>query len=166
MKHINKQLGVDLHVLEQKRKDRKAFMEGVNILVLILLGCSGLYLYTNMASSKKSNTHLSNMTANTALVAENSPPETIFSAKTSKDLKEQLLFEGNMVKGEQVSISFESFNKEVNYRIDFGDGQTKRMKSKTISHVYGEAGKFNLQLIINHKNKPVERVSKPIFIEN
>jgi len=71
MKHINKPFEVNLKLMESNdpHQNKRAITEGINILILIVLGCSGLYLYSSIGA-KKSTMRFSNLTKNATYVVK------------------------------------------------------------------------------------------------
>lgn len=164
MKHINKPFEVNLNVLEQKSRDKKAITEEINIAILILLGCAGLYFYSSITSQKEPHIHFSNITANAVLANDDHSSGTSESSNEVL-VKEQLLIKGHMEAGEQVYITLENFDAKAQYRIEFGDGKTQAMTEKTIRYTYEKSGNYKVKLIINSNNQPVQKISHRITIE-
>lgn len=165
MKHINKPLEVNLNFMESNdpENNRRAITEGVNILILIFLGCGGLYLYFSICSPKKRGLHFSTITTNASYTSNDHRNDQSIALPTTK--KEQLLVKGHREAGEKLVISVKSYDGKADYRIDFGDGQTKAMTNKTIQHIYERPGDYKLQLIINYQDEPVQRITRKINID-
>ena len=165
MKHFNKQLEVNLDFFDKEDSNpkRKAFMEGINITILIILGCGGLYLCSNLLLPKDPQNNFSKITANASAIsngtkkAKSNPQNTI--------QKEQLIIKGHREAGEKITLTVDGFNKKAKYRIDFGDDTRQTVTSKEVSHTYNKPGNYNILLTIGYQNEPVQRVSKKIYID-
>lgn len=165
MKHIDKSMGVNLHLLDstETNPDKKAIMERINIVILILLGCGGLYVYSNINSPKKPGIRFSNLTANSTVLSS--------AAATSNSLKKQaaqedyIQIKGYPEAGTSLAFIIDAYDENANYRIDFGDGHIKTMTDEKINHVYENAGQYRMQLIIGYHQEPVQRIEKKIIIE-
>ncbi len=164
MKHINKPLGVNFNVIEQANpnRNRKALMEGVNIIILIALGCAGLFLYYNILSPKKTHVPHSGITANTNIVADEQEHHSVPETKVEHS---QLLIEGHREAGELITFTIDNYDKKASYIIDFGNGTRKEVKNKKITYSYNRSGNYEVKLSVGYKNEAPVEFSKKIYID-
>jgi len=153
MKHIDKSMGVNLHIMDTNHysQNKKAIMERINILILIVLGCSGLYVYSNITSPKKPGVRFSTLTANATIAPSNGQ-------------KDYVKVKGTQGAGEQLQFILSNYDPNAKYRIEFGDNEMSILNKSTINHTYKNPGQYNLKLIINHDNQPVQRINQKITI--
>lgn len=163
MKHIDKTFGVNLNAIERNHsdQDKKALTEGINIFILIALGCAGLFLYSNILSSKKASFH-SGITANTNLVAVEKEEK----AYTEVDLKHtQLLVDGHKEVGERLTFVIDSYDPKAQYTIDFGNGKQQEVKKKKVTYTYQESGNYLVKMDVRYKNESPVEFSQKIYID-
>ncbi|MFT5168296.1 MAG: hypothetical protein ACI8P3_003537 [Saprospiraceae bacterium] len=165
MEHVNKQLGGNLGLFEQRNSDPKPkpFMEGLNIAILILLGSGGLYIYCNIMSPKEPPINFSGITTNTVIIK----PQKEHREKERETgvQKEQLVIKGHQEAGEKITVTIDNFDVKARYTIDFGDGHTRAAMNNSIAHIYRKPGNYKLLLKIGYENEPVQHVSKEIYID-
>jgi PKD domain-containing protein len=155
MEHVNKQQRVNLDLFESHHSDSnsKPFMEGINIAILIFLGCSGLYIYSSLLTPKEHSINFSGITTNAVLIKDNAEVP-----------KKKLLIGGLKQTGEKVLITIEGFDSQERYTLDFGDGNTQVVAKEKITHTYNKVGKYTLLLKVGHLNDPIQKIKKEIYI--
>ncbi len=166
MEHFNKQLEVKLELLESEnsRSRKKTFMEGINIMILIILGCGGLYIYSNIIAHKEPPVNFSEFTSNTIVTNEEKTLDK--SPIPNKIHTDQLIIGGHPEVGEKITIAIDGYNKKANYKIDFGDGKNQAVKAKKISHIYKKAGIYTIQLSMSYQDEPTQTILKKIDIDS
>lgn len=156
MEHVNKQQGLNLDLFESHSQNTNSnpFMEGINIAILILLGCGGLYIYCTLLTPKEHSINFSGITTNAVIVKDD---------KTVP--KKKLIIDGHKEAGEKILISIEGFDNQERYTIDFGDGNTQAVSRENIAYTYDKAGNYTLLLKVGHQNDPVQKITKEIYID-
>lgn len=165
MKHFNKSFEVNLNVIEQNNPNHNnSFGEGLPILILIGLGCVGLFVYSNIISPKKPNFFHSGITSNSIFSDSNQSQER-HSSLPKVVSEKQLSITGQQEAGEALTFTIDGFDKEVIYNIDFGDGHQQSITEEKVQYTYKRSGDYEVALTINYKNEPEVKILKKIYIE-
>ncbi len=158
MEHINKQLEVNY---TNVGSTKKSITEGINILVLIVLGCTGLYFYSSLNGQKKSNNAYSPITIDN-YAAFNSTEK---SKPAERFLSQQLIIDGNKEAGEKISITIDGYDKKAEYTIDFGDGKQIKSNTEKFEHTYDQPGDYNINLNVTYDQEQAQNIIENIVIE-
>lgn len=165
MEYFNKQLDIKLFDTADTGSEKKTFLEGVNILILILLGCGGLYIYSSTFLSQDPSPKLSGITAN-AVESSNSDKKVKENNNPAVGQNNKLTLKGHQVVGEKLTFTLDNFDKKAIYYIDFGDGTKKTMSNQETQHVYSKTGSFNVEVKVNYEGKALQRISSQVIISS
>ncbi len=76
-----------------------------------------------------------------------------YVSSASYELEDQtfLTIQGARAVDTPMTFTIEAFNKQVKYRIHFGDGASAEAKTPTVRHVYRKPGAYRLKLVVSHQ---------------
>lgn len=92
---------------------------------------------------------------------------TAYISTTSYELEDQpfLTIHGARAVDAPMTFTIEAFNKQVKYRIYFGDGSNTEAKTPTVRHVYRKPGAYRLKLVASHQGSEKVLHAETLYID-
>lgn len=167
---INHKQMSDFNFFNSKGNNKLFSPDRILLLIVLLLGISGLVFLLNMkkepvliTEKEKALPELPQKKIENP-IKNSIPTETIEINNQTSNAK--LNIKGELEVGQPLQFSISNLEQNVDYIIDFGNGTKKNINSPNISYAYSKSGKYSVSIkaIYNGQTKIVD--SKIINIAN
>jgi len=169
-KDLNKKLTtkeLEVFVKKQEQLESKSGRDNIIVWSLLLIGIAGLFTVirsndTIFSNSKNERISEEKIQSSNAQFAEARVAFPILNQKSNNTI---VSIKGIKEAAEVVTFEVEGFQKNANYKFDFGDGMERTLTHNIVKHVYRDPGNYNVKLIVSYKNETKVLFSKSITIE-
>lgn len=90
-----------------------------------------------------------------------------YISSASYELEDQpfLTIQGARAVDAPMTFTIEAFNKQVKYRLYFGDGTNTEARTPTVRHVYRKPGAYRLKLVASHQGSEKVLHAETLYID-
>ncbi len=88
------------------------------------------------------------------------------SSKIHRKRSNWIKYNGVMETNANIQFILDGYDRTAQYLFDFGDGITKKCRSKKISHAYVKPGKYTVIVRVRYDNKVTEAWKETLTIKN
>ncbi len=156
---------LEAFVKKQEHLDSKSGRDSIILWSLLLIGFAGLFIVLSsnnlFHNSKNERVAKKKITTNKAQIARAEVAIPILKEKSENTL---VNIKGIKEASELIVFEVEGYQKNANYKIEFGDGISRTLRSSKVKHAYRKAGKYNVKLIVSYQNQTKVLYQNPITI--
>ena len=145
---------LEAFVKKQEQLDSKSGRDSIILWSLLLIGFAGLFVVLSsnnlFHNSKNEQISKKKISTNKAQIARAEVAIPILKDKTKDNA---VSISGIKEAFEVINFEVEGYQKNANYKFDFGDGISRTMNKPVVKHAYQNPGKYDVKLVVSYKNE-------------
>ena len=162
---------LEAFVKKQEQLDSKSGRDSIIMWSLLLIGIAGLFIVlrsSNLSHNSKSESiSKKKISTNKNQIARAEVAIPILKEKSANTV---VRIKGIKEASELIHFEVEGYQKNANYRFDFGDGIGRTMNAPIVKHAYQNPGKYDVKLVVSYKNETKvlyqNSITKYLFISS
>ena len=145
---------LEAFVKKQELLESKSGRDSIILWSLLLIGIAGLFIVLRsnnlFHNSKNEQISKKKISTNKTQIAR---AEVAIPILKEKSKNNAVSIKGIKEAFEVINFEVEGYQKNANYKFDFGDGISRTMNKSTVKHAYQKPGKYAVKLLVSYKNE-------------
>ncbi len=144
---------LEAFVKKQEQLESKSGRDSIIMWSLLLIGIAGLFIVLRsndlFHNSKNESISKKKISTSKAQIARAEVAIPILNEKSNSPV---VNISGIREASEIIHFKVEGFQKNANYKFDFGDDISRTMNKPVVKHAYRKPGKYDVKLVVSYKN--------------